>query len=113
MLFRGAAVIVGIPLAGIVYDLTHSYTVSFVMAGAFFLISAIASFMTPAMREYVSSEVQPPMGDTLTPIDEEGEDDELNEGGIIIPEIVKTNPSPVLSNSVLSQREIKQIESVL
>lgn len=115
ILFRGAAAIVGSPLAGAVYDVTKSYTVPFLMAGGFFFISAITSFMAPAMKQCVAPEVRPPILDILTPIDEddeEEEEEEGGEGGMVIPEIVETTPSPILSKAPLRQ-EIKQIESVL
>lgn len=50
ILFRGAAAIVGSPLAGAVYDATNSYDIPFFMAAAFFGISTITSFMAPAMK---------------------------------------------------------------
>lgn len=115
ILFRGAAAIVGSPLAGAVYDATSSYTVPFLMAGGFFFISAITSFMAPAMKQCVAPEVRPPILDILTPIDEddeEEEEEEGGEGGMVIPEIVETTPSPILSKAPPRQ-EIKQIESVL
>lgn len=116
ILFRGAAAIVGSPLAGAVYDATGSYTVPFLLAGAFFLVSAITSFMAPAMKQCVAPEVRPPILDILTPIDEDDEeeedDDEGADGGMVIPEIVETTPSPVLPKAS-SRQEIKQIESVL
>lgn len=115
ILFRGAAAIVGSPLAGAVYDATMSYTVPFLMAGCFFFISAITSFMAPAMKQCVAPEVRPPILDILTPIDEddeEEEEEEGGEGGMVIPEIVETTPSPVLPKSHPKQ-EIKQLESVL
>ncbi|XP_065224690.1 uncharacterized protein LOC135848662 isoform X2 [Planococcus citri] len=116
ILFRGAAAIVGSPLAGAVYDATKSYTVPFLMAGGFFFISAITSFMAPAMKQCVTPETRPPILDILTPIDEddeEEEDDEIGDNnGMVIPEIVETTPSPVLHKAPPHQ-EIKQIESVL
>lgn len=116
ILFRGAAAIVGSPLAGAVYDATHSYTVPFLMAGGFFFVSAVTSFMAPAMKQCVTPEARPPILDILTPIDEddeeEEEDGETGDNGMVIPEIVETTPSPVLQKAPLRQ-EIKQIESVL
>jgi len=117
ILFRGAAAIVGSPLAGVVYDATLSYTVPFLMAGCFFFISAVTSFMAPAMKQCVTPEVRPPILDILTPIDEDDEEEEDDdgeggEGGMIIPEIVETTPSPVLGKAP-SKQEIKQLESVL
>ncbi|CAL8110736.1 unnamed protein product [Orchesella dallaii] len=47
ILFRGAAGIVGAPLAGAVFDNFKSYDVSFYLAGGFLLISAAISFMVP------------------------------------------------------------------
>lgn len=84
------------------------------MAGGFFFISAITSFIAPAMKQCVAPEVRPPILDILTPIDEDDEEEEEDggEGGMVIPEIVETTPSPILSKAPLHQ-EIKQIESVL
>ncbi|XP_014242664.1 monocarboxylate transporter 3 isoform X2 [Cimex lectularius] len=104
ILFRGAAAIVGSPLAGAVYDATKTYTIPFYMAGFFFLMSTITSFMAPMMKRCTKQEPEPVMMDALTPIDE---DDEENED---IPEIVETAPSP---GSQMNSMEIKQIESVL
>lgn len=53
ILFRGAAAIIGSPLAGAVYDATKSYDIPFFMASAFFGISAATSFMAPALKRYV------------------------------------------------------------
>lgn len=50
ILFRGAATIVGSPLAGAVYDATSSYDISFYMAAVFFAISTVTSFLAPAMK---------------------------------------------------------------
>lgn len=110
ILFRGAAAIVGSPLAGIVYDATQTYTIPFLMAAFLFLLSTITSFMAPCMKSCVKSDPEPVMMDALTPIeeDEEDEDDDDND----IPEIVETAPSPA-SPPGSTAIEIKQIESVL
>lgn len=50
ILFRGAAAIVGSPLAGAVYDVTNSYDIPFFMAAGFFAISTVTSFMAPALK---------------------------------------------------------------
>lgn len=50
ILFRGAAAIVGSPLAGAVYDATQSYDIPFYMAAAMFAVSTITSFAAPAMK---------------------------------------------------------------
>lgn len=52
ILFRGAAAIVGSPLAGIVYDATNSYSIPFLMAAGFFAISTVTSFLAPALKRY-------------------------------------------------------------
>ena len=44
ILFRGAAAIVGTPLAGAIYDATNSYDIPFFTAGALFGLSAITSY---------------------------------------------------------------------
>ncbi|XP_078035732.1 monocarboxylate transporter 9 isoform X2 [Augochlora pura] len=105
ILFRGAAAIVGSPLAGAVYDATHSYRIPFFMAGFFFFLSTITSFMAPAMKRFTEPQSLPPPGDTLTPIDEDVEEEDEDD----IPEIVETAPSP----QEPPEKEIKQIESVL
>ncbi|XP_020280359.1 monocarboxylate transporter 12 isoform X3 [Pseudomyrmex gracilis] len=105
ILFRGAAAIVGSPLAGAVYDATQSYSIPFFMAGFFFLVSTITSFMAPAMKRCTTPQTQPVILDALTPIDEDIEEENEDE----IPEIVETAPSPLDP----PEKEIKQIESVL
>uniref|UniRef100_A0A0K8TKH4 Putative monocarboxylate transporter n=1 Tax=Tabanus bromius TaxID=304241 RepID=A0A0K8TKH4_TABBR len=96
ILFRGAAAIVGSPLAGAVYDATKSYSISFYMAAAFFGISAITSFMAPFLKRCAKSEIVPVHIEALTPIDEEPSEDLLDDDQPItlIPKIVKTLPSP-------------------
>ncbi|KAG5307624.1 MOT12 protein, partial [Pseudoatta argentina] len=105
ILFRGAAAIIGSPLAGAVYDATQSYNIPFFMAGFFFLMSTITSFMAPAMKRCTTPQTQPVILDTLTPIDEDIEEENEED----IPEIVETAPSPLEP----PEKEIKQIESVL
>ncbi|XP_014484848.1 PREDICTED: monocarboxylate transporter 3 isoform X2 [Dinoponera quadriceps] len=105
ILFRGAAAIVGSPLAGAVYDATQSYSIPFFMAGFFFFVSTVTSFMAPFMKRCTTPETQPVILDTLTPIDEDIEEENEDD----IPEIVETAPSPLEP----PEKEIKQIESVL
>lgn len=105
ILFRGAAAIIGSPLAGAVYDATHSYSIPFFMAGFFFFMSTVTSFMAPAMKRCITPQTQPVIVDTLTPIDEDIEEENEDD----IPEIVETAPSP----QEPPEKEIKQIESVL
>ena len=45
VLWRGIASILGPPLAGIVFDWTQQYDASFYMAGAFFVLGGILSFI--------------------------------------------------------------------
>ncbi|XP_041979789.1 monocarboxylate transporter 3 isoform X2 [Aricia agestis] len=121
ILFRGAAAIVGSPLAGAVYDATKSYDASFYMASAFFLVATLTSFASPLLRRKVE-EVQQPM-DVLTPIDEdleEGEEDPddtpITMGARPTPSIVRTAPSPSdppSPASPASPQELSQRESVL
>ncbi|XP_060523982.1 monocarboxylate transporter 3 isoform X2 [Cylas formicarius] len=110
ILFRGAAAIVGSPLAGALYDATNSYAVPFYVAGGLFAISAITSFMAPYLKRFSNSDEEPQgEGDALTPIDEDDEEDEpitMSQGGRNLPKIVETASSP-------NDKEIKQIESVL
>lgn len=109
ILFRGAAAIVGSPLAGALYDTFKSFAIPFYVAALFFAISAATSFLAPCLKRFSPTE-EPPAGDgdALTPIDEdeEEEDGPITMGCGPIPEIVETASSP-------GEREIKQIESVL
>ena len=112
ILFRGAAAILGSPLAGAVYDATLSYDIPFYMAGAFFGVSAITSFMAPAMKRCSKPTELPPINDALTPIDEDVEEENEEEQNVI-PEIVETAASPINPPNQRPPQEIKQIESVL
>lgn len=78
----------------------------FYVAGAFFAISALTSFIAPCLKK--SSKEEEPAGEGLTPIDEDDEEEDgpITMGGRKVPEIVETASSP-------GEREIKQIESVL
>ncbi|XP_033229392.1 monocarboxylate transporter 14 isoform X2 [Belonocnema kinseyi] len=105
ILFRGAAAMVGPPIAGAIIDATNSYTITFYMAGFLFLLSTITSFMAPMMKSCTTPQTQPVVLDQLTPIDEDVEEENEDD----IPEIVETAPSPVEPQ----EKEIKQIESVL
>ncbi|KAL0275555.1 UNVERIFIED_CONTAM: hypothetical protein PYX00_003373 [Menopon gallinae] len=116
ILFRGCATIIGSPLAGAVYDATGVYSIPFFMAGGFFAISALTSFLAPVMKRWSKPKIPIIQQDVLTPIDEDEEEDEDQDmgNGIVIPEITKTAPTP--SSNTPTQRgpqEIEQIESVL
>ncbi|XP_050297027.1 monocarboxylate transporter 3 isoform X2 [Anthonomus grandis grandis] len=109
ILFRGAAAIIGSPMAGAIYDSTKSYDVSFYVAGGLFAVSAFTSFLAPYMKRFSNQEEQAQGdGDALTPIDEDEEEDEpITMGGKKpLPKIIEPATSP-------NEKEIKQIESVL
>ncbi|XP_045485559.1 monocarboxylate transporter 4 isoform X1 [Pieris rapae] len=98
ILFRGAAAIVGSPLAGAVYDATKNYDASFYMAAVFFLASTLTSFAAPMFRRKQEEAAQPL--DVLTPIDEDMEEDEdpddtpITMGALHRPTITRTAASP-------------------
>ncbi|XP_045468018.1 monocarboxylate transporter 3 isoform X2 [Harmonia axyridis] len=117
ILFRGAAAIVGSPLAGALLDATKGYEVPFYVAGGLFAISAVTSFIAPCLKRFVpENSQQVDEGDALTPIDEDDEEDEPitmartgRENSVPMPKIIETASSPISPN----EKEIKQIESVL
>ena len=49
-MFRGAASIVGPPTAGAVYEATHSYSISFYLAGGFLLAAGVTSILADIVR---------------------------------------------------------------
>lgn len=77
ILFRGAAAIVGTPLAGAIYDATNSYDIPFFTAGALFALSAISSFLAPVAAKYRKQPDSPVHVEVLTPIEENDEYDEF------------------------------------
>ncbi|XP_057668768.1 monocarboxylate transporter 3-like isoform X2 [Diorhabda carinulata] len=118
ILFRGAAAIVGSPLAGALYDATQTYAVPFYVGGGLFALSAITSFIAPCLKGFVpSDEPSPGDGDALTPIDEDEEEEEDDEpitmggggggGQKNIPKITET------ASSSPEEKEIQLKESVL
>uniref|UniRef100_A0A1L8DEK1 Putative monocarboxylate transporter n=2 Tax=Nyssomyia neivai TaxID=330878 RepID=A0A1L8DEK1_9DIPT len=118
ILFRGAAAIVGSPLAGAVYDATQSYDIPFYMAGFFFLISTITSFLAPAMKRCVkATDIPAYPEEVLTPIDEEPAEDLADDDQPItmVPKIVHTAPSPSTEQPIVknTDKEVNQRESVL
>ncbi|XP_063699919.1 monocarboxylate transporter 14-like [Culicoides brevitarsis] len=75
ILFRGAATIVGSPLAGGLYDATQSYAIPFFVAGGLFGLSAVFSFLAPLLKRcQKDSPVSIQIDDVLTPIEEDEED---------------------------------------
>ncbi|XP_055602325.1 uncharacterized protein LOC129751075 isoform X2 [Uranotaenia lowii] len=141
ILFRGAATIVGSPLAGALYDATQTYSIPFYVAGALFGVSAIFSFAAPFMKRFRKTDETPVHVEVLTPIDEGQEDDMADDDDkpiTMVPKIVQTAPSPSteqpISSSILTSsstvnnnnssskhppangsngKEISQMESVL
>ncbi|XP_065084865.1 uncharacterized protein LOC135707064 isoform X2 [Ochlerotatus camptorhynchus] len=134
ILFRGAATIVGSPLAGALYDATKTYSIPFFVAGGLFGLSAIFSFAAPAMKRFRKQEEAPVHVEVLTPIDEEPSEDLADDDQPItmVPKIVQTAPSPsteqppITSNTINNDqrkqkqaatngnsKEISQMESVL
>ncbi|XP_068617386.1 monocarboxylate transporter 14 isoform X2 [Battus philenor] len=119
ILFRGAAAIVGSPLAGAVYDATKNYDASFYMAAAFFLAATLTSFAAPMFRRK-QEEIQQPL-DVLTPIDEdleEGDEEDPDDTPITMgahigraPAITHTAASP--SDPPSPPEDQPQRESVL
>lgn len=108
ILFRGAAAIVGSPLAGALLDATQSYSIPFFVAGGLFAVSAITSFIAPCTKRYSPEEEQTMGdGDILAPIDEDEEEDEPITMGKHVPKIIETASSPG------EKEEIQQKESVL
>ncbi|CAK1555408.1 unnamed protein product [Leptosia nina] len=119
ILFRGAAAIIGSPLAGAVYDATKNYDASFYMAAAFFLASTLTSFAAPMFRRKQEEAPQPL--DVLTPIDEDLEEDEdpddtpITMGAALAsrpPAITRTAASPSDPPSP-DRTDVSQRESVL
>ncbi|CAG9823917.1 unnamed protein product [Phaedon cochleariae] len=50
LLFRGTAAFIGSPLAGMLYDSTHSYTASFLVASVFFGAATVTAFCIPLIE---------------------------------------------------------------
>ncbi|XP_026318770.1 monocarboxylate transporter 4 isoform X2 [Hyposmocoma kahamanoa] len=119
ILFRGAAAMVGSPLAGAVFDATKSYDASFYMAAAFFLASALTSFAAPLFRRK-HEEIQHPI-DVLTPIDEdleEGDEEDPDDTPITMGAHIATRPPAITETAASpsdppSYDEVSQRESVL
>uniref|UniRef100_A0A453YHT2 Major facilitator superfamily (MFS) profile domain-containing protein n=1 Tax=Anopheles arabiensis TaxID=7173 RepID=A0A453YHT2_ANOAR len=104
ILFRGAATIVGSPLAGALYDATQSYSIPFFVAGGLFALSAITSFAAPAMKRFRKPSEAPVHVEVLTPIDEEPSEDLADDDQPItmVPKIIQTAPSPSTEQPVTS-----------
>lgn len=92
ILFRGAAATVGTPLAGVLYDLTSSYDIPFFVAGAFFGMSAVASFLAPLAAKSRKQEQLQVQLEALTPIDEDPFEDEDDDQPITLRPKIYNNP---------------------
>jgi len=58
VVFRGISSIIGPPLAGVVYELTSSFDISFFLAGSFLMVSALFSISADIVRRCGSSKDQ-------------------------------------------------------
>lgn len=56
VLFRGVSSVVGPPLAGVIFDLTKDYNASFILAGIFFIVASLFSFI--AQRQQKQSSIK-------------------------------------------------------
>jgi MFS-type transporter involved in bile tolerance (Atg22 family) len=56
IMFRGAAAIFGAPLIGSIYDITNSYSASFIAAGGLFALAAVFSFLAPVIARLKKNE---------------------------------------------------------
>ncbi|KAJ2951044.1 hypothetical protein O0L34_g5419 [Tuta absoluta] len=119
ILFRGAAAIVGSPLAGAVYDATKNYDASFYMAAAFFLAATLTSFAAPLFRRKQEEIIHPV--DVLTPIDEdleEGDEEDPDDTPITMGAHIASRPPPTITETAASPSDppsddVSQRESVL
>lgn len=111
ILFRGAAAIVGSPLAGAVYDATNSYDIPFFMAAAFFAVATVTSFMAPALTKCTKPNRVPVKMVELTPIDEEPSEADEDQPITMIPKIMHTAPSPTVENPLTSIASNTTIQS--
>ncbi|XP_037048815.1 uncharacterized protein LOC119083250 isoform X4 [Bradysia coprophila] len=111
ILFRGAAAIVGSPLAGAVYDATNSYDIPFFMAAAFFAVATVTSFMAPALTKCTKPNRVPVKMVELTPIDEEPSEADEDQPITMIPKIMHTAPSPTVENPLTAIASNTTIQS--
>lgn len=91
ILFRGAATVIGSPLAGSLYDATQSYAIPFFVAGGLFGLSAVFSFLAPLLKScQKETPISIQIDDALTPIEEDEEDDDqpIKFGAKPVPTIV-------------------------
>lgn len=111
ILFRGAACIVGSPLAGILYDMTLSYSISFSVAGALFGMSAATSFLAPfASKCRKMDDVQMQL-EALTPIDEEPfEDDDEDEPITLVAKMNSSSSNNRLES--LNERPMRELKPI-
>lgn len=53
LLFQGIASLIGPPLAGLLYDLTLSYSPGFILAGVTIALSGLMLFFIPPLQKYL------------------------------------------------------------
>lgn len=58
LLFQGIASLIGPPMAGTLYDLMHSYSPGFVLAGVTIAVSGFILFAIPPMQRHLAKGVQ-------------------------------------------------------
>lgn len=56
MLFEGIATFIGPPIVGFLYDVLHSYTPGFLLAGGMIGLSGLILFFMPALQKHISKE---------------------------------------------------------
>lgn len=68
--YRGAAALIGTPLAGTLYDMTQSYELPFFVAASLWALAAVTSFLAPLLKRNSNKNVET---NVLQPINEENE----------------------------------------
>ena len=56
IIHRGVSSIIGPPIAGVVYELTLSYNISFYLAGSFLMVAALFSITADIVRRCSKSD---------------------------------------------------------
>lgn len=54
MLFEGIATFIGPPIVGFLYDVLHSYTPGFILAGGMIGLSGLILFFLPLLQRNIS-----------------------------------------------------------
>nr|XP_023029542.1 monocarboxylate transporter 7-like isoform X1 [Leptinotarsa decemlineata] len=74
LLFRGTGAFIGSPLAGMLFDATKSYTVSFLAGSAFFGIASVITFLVPVLHRRKAKTVTDE--EAMTPMNAKKEEEE-------------------------------------